>query len=127
MTDILLRIRENNRRIVRGCTHDDSIGRTRIQCSTGETVKADVDLEDWLGTATITAVSISPSGGAVSYVQNGDTITLTATNVDGQSVVPGDCDVTITCSDGRIRVERFRFEMPNADYYRDRWNYCGDC
>lgn len=108
MTDLLIRVRENNRRIVRGVTHDDTFAGYRVQIAEGETIKVVLNLTDWLGSATVSSYSGSADGGTVSTAHSSGVFTLTASAVSGTA----DYDLTITTSDGRVRVERFRFEEP---------------
>lgn len=124
MADLYIRPRENNRRIVRGLTYDDTAGRYRVQCSEGETVKVTLDLTDWLGSATVSSSAIANDGVTCTKSEASGVFTLTASDVQGR----GDTDLTITASDGRIRVERLRFEDPvfasrgpDYDYWSGWW------
>jgi hypothetical protein len=123
MTDLYIRVRENNRHIVRGVNYDDKAGRYRVQCSEGETVKVTLDLSDWLGSGvTVSSSAISNDGVTCTKSESSGVFTLTASAVEGR----GDTDLTITASDGRVRVERLRFEDPvfasrGPDY--DYWSY----
>lgn len=122
MTDNYLAIRENNRRIVRGGNFDDTLGRWKLQIGDGETILATLDLTDWLGDAEITAIALDLDGVSVTEDEEDGLITLTASAASGN----GNCDMTITCDDGRIRVERFRFEQPNSGRCYDGYTCC-DC
>jgi hypothetical protein len=108
MTDLLVRVRDNNRRIVRGGWYDDTSGRLKFQVSQGETIKVTLNLSDWLNGATVSSSSLTNSGVTVTKAESSGVFTLTASNVSGY----GYSDLTITASDGRIRLERFRFEDP---------------
>lgn len=123
MTDLLIRVRENNRRIVRGCSYDDTLGRYRIQCDEGETVVVEFNLADWLGSVTVSNSAITNDGVTCTKSEASGIFTLTSSGVTGL----GDATLTITASDGRVRVERFRFEQPRAtrgpdyDYWAQAW------
>lgn len=119
MTDLAIRIRENNRRIVRGCSYDDTIGRYRAQVSEGETIKVELNLADWLNGATVSSSSLANDGVTVTKSETSGVFTLTASEVSGY----GDCDLTITASDGRVRVERFRFDEPNSGRQSDDYGW----
>lgn len=115
MTDLAIRVRENNRRIVRGVSYDDRIARYRVQIAEGETVVLQLNMADWLGSATVSSSALSNDGVTVAKTEASGVFTLTASGID----TFGDCDLTITASDGRVRLERFRFESPISGYYRD--------
>lgn len=118
MTDLTIRVRENNRRILRGFTFDDRQSRYQAQILAGETIKPQINLSDWLGSATISAAAISAEGGTVTQANSAGVVTLTVSAVDSCC----DAKLTITASDGRVRVEKFRFVEASAiegrnDYY----------
>lgn len=121
MPDLIAYIRENNRRIVRGMSFDDRIGRLVAQIQKGETIKSIIDLSHWLGTATISSVSIANDGGTVSTSLASPQVTLTASGIEGMC----DSDLTITTSDGRVRVEKFRFVAPTCTGRDDYGSYVG--
>lgn len=109
MSAILLRVRQNNRRITRGGHFDDRAGRFDVYVGEGETVRVDIDITDWIGSATISSSTISTNGGGtVTKSLSGTVFTLTASGVDGFC----DATLTITCSDGSVRVEKIRFKRP---------------
>lgn len=122
MTDLVIRIRENNRRIVRGFTFDDRLGRYQAQVFEGETIKPQINLSDWLGSATISTAAITAEGGTVTQSNSDGIVTLTVSGV-GTSC---DAKLTITASDGRVRVEKFRFLEASAVQGRnDYYSYVG--
>jgi hypothetical protein len=120
MTDLAIRIRENNRRILRGFTFDDRTGRYTCQILEGETIKPQLDMNDWLGTETISAVTLpSTTGGTVTQANSSGIITLTVSAVDYLC----DTDALITTSGGRIRRELLRFVRPNTTGVADYGSY----
>jgi hypothetical protein len=125
VADLYIRVRDNNRRIVRGVTYDDKVGRYRVQCSEGETVVVILNLADWLGSGvSVSSSTIANDGVTCTKAESSGVFTLTASAVEGR----GDTDLTIVASDGRTRVERLRFEDPvfasrGPDY--DYWSYFG--
>lgn len=121
VSDLIAFIRENNRRILRGMSFDDRLGRLVCQIFEGETIKPVLDLSHWLGSASISSAAISADGGTVSRSISGAQITLTVSAVDSLS----DAELTITASDGRVRVEKFRFVEPNCLGRDDYGSYIG--
>ncbi len=121
MPDLFIRVRENNRRVVRGVSFDDRTGRYTCQIFEGETIKPVIDLSHWLGTATISSATVSADGGTVTRAISGSQITLTVSAVDSMS----DAELTITASDGRVRIEKFRFVEPNCSGRDDYGSYVG--
>jgi hypothetical protein len=115
MADLYIRIRENNRQIVRGVSYDNTLGRFRAQVSEGETIKLTLDLTDWLNGATVTSSPIENNGVTCTKVEASGVFTLTASDVVGY----GDSDLAIVASDGRTRVERFRFSEPGNQRQSD--------
>lgn len=121
MPDLFIRVRENNRRVVRGVSFDDRTGRYTCQIFEGETIKPVIDLSHWLGTATISSATVEADGGTVTRAIAGSQITLTVSAVDSMS----DAELTITASDGRVRIEKFRFVEPNCSGRDDYGSYVG--
>ena len=121
MPDLFIRVRENNRRVVRGLSFDDRTGRYTCQIFEGETITPVIDLSHWLGTATISSATVEADGGTVTRAISGTQVTLTVSAVDSRS----DAEVTITASDGCIRVEKFRFVEPNCSGRDDYGSYVG--
>ncbi len=121
MPDLLIQVRENNRRILRGISFDDRAGRYTCQIFEGETIKPVIDLSHWLGTATISSATVEADGGTVTRAISGTQITLTVSAVDSMS----DAELTITASDGRVRIEKFRFVEPNCSGRDDYGSYVG--
>lgn len=119
MTDLSIRIRENNRRILRGFSFEDRTGRYTCQILEGETIKPELNLSDWLGTETISSVTLSTTGGTVTQTNASGTITFTV------SAVSTICDTaaTITTSGGRVRIEKLRFAEPNCTGRDDYGSY----
>lgn len=123
MTDLSIRVRENNRRIVRGFTFNDRIGRYVCQILEGETIKPQLNLSDWLGNGvTISTVTLpTVEGGTVTQTNASGIITFTVSGVSSFC----DCDALITASDGRIRREKLRFVEPNCTGRDDYGSYLG--
>mgnify|MGYP003479777024 FL=1 len=121
MPDLIAFIRENNRRTVRGMSFDDRTGRLTCQIMEGETITPVIDLSHWLGTATISSATVAADGGTVTRAISGTQITLTVSAVDSRS----DAELTITASDGRVRIEKFRFVEPNCSGRDDYGSYVG--
>jgi hypothetical protein len=119
MSDLAIRIRENNRRILRGFTFDDRNGRYTCQILEGETIKPQLDMNDWLGTETISSVALTTTGGTVTQANSAGIITFTVSAVDNLC----DCDALITTSAGRIRRELLRFIRPNTTGVADYGSY----
>lgn len=111
----IVRYRENNRYIIRGATLDEQRGRFVFQQREDETLKAVLDFTDLLNGSTITASSTDENITASTSVSSGQ-ITLT-TSAIGNSY--GDVDLTVTFSDGRVRVEKLRFQEPNGTWRED--------
>lgn len=109
----IIRVRENDRHITRGCFYDAEIGRHRFQATNSETFKATLDFTDILDGATITVALAADGVTATSSVSTG-VVTLTLSAVAST----GDLDVTTTFSDGRIRQDFLRIYNPTA-YNRD--------
>lgn len=111
----IIRIRENDRLITRGCYEDKAIGRVVFQRSADETFKALLDYTDILDGATITVATSADGLTAASAVASG-VVTLTLSAVASL----GDLDVTTTFSDGRVRQDYLRIYDPftwNRDDY----------
>jgi type II secretory pathway pseudopilin PulG len=121
MTDLAIRVRENNRRILRGFTFDDRTGRYTCQIIEGETIKPQLDMSDWLGSETISTVALTTNGGTVTQANSDGIITFTVSAVSSLC----DCDALITTSGGRIRKERLRFVEPNCTGRDDYGSYIG--
>ena len=122
MPDMIAFIRENNRRTVRGMSFDDRTGRLTCQILEGEAIKPKLNLEHWLGDGvTISNATASNDGGTVSLSTATPEITLTVSAVDSMC----DTDLTITASDGRVRVEKFRFITPNCSGRDDYGSFVG--
>lgn len=122
MPDMIAFIRENNRRTVRGMSFDDRTGRLTCQIMEGETIKPKLNMEHWLGNGvTISSATVSNDGGTATLSLSTPEITLTVSSVDSMC----DTDLTITASDGRIRVEKFRFIAPNFAGTDDYGSYVG--
>jgi len=121
MPDLFIRVRENNRRVVRGLSFDDRTGRYTCQIFEGETITPVIDLSHWLGTATISSATVEADGGTVTRAISGTQVTLTVSAVDSRS----DAELTITASDGRVRIEKFRFVEPNCSGRDDYGSYVG--
>ena len=122
MPDMIAFIRENNRRTVRGMSFDDRTGRLTCQIMEGETIKPKLNMEHWLGNGnTISSATISNDGGTATVSLSTPEITLTVSDVDSMC----DTDVTITASDGRVRIEKFRFITPNCSGRDDYGSYAG--
>ena len=109
----LVRVRENNRRIIRGGIWDAPAGRSTFQATSDEALKIDVDFTDVLNSATITAAVTSDGVTASAAVSSG-VVTLTIS----AATVPGDIDLTVTFDDGRISQEFLRVHDPSY-YNRD--------
>jgi hypothetical protein len=110
----IIRVRENNRYIDRGCFFDNQIGRHCLQATKDETFKVNLDYTDILDGATITAATASDGLTASSAVVAG-VVTLTLSAV----TCAGDLDVTTTFSDGRIRQDFLRVYDPFASFRDD--------
>jgi len=111
----IVRYRENNREILRGVSKDNQTGRFVFQQREDETAKAILDFTDILNGATITATSTDENITASTSVSSGQ-VTLT-TSAMGMS--SGDVDLTVTFSDGRIRIEKLRFCEPQGGWRDD--------
>ena len=114
----LIRFRENNRQILRGATQDHQRGRIVFQQREDETMLCVLDFTDLLNGATITATATDENITASPSVSSGQ-ITLT-TSAMGAS--HGDVDLTVTFSDGRVRIEKLRFCEP-AGTWRDDYGW----
>ncbi len=111
----IVRVRENNRRIVRGGVWDAELGRTVIQATADETFKVNVDFTDILDSGTLTAAVEADSATVTAAVSSG-VVTLTCSAIGSAS----DVDLTVTFSDGRIQQEFLRLCDPsvfNTDDY----------
>jgi len=105
----IIRVRENNRFIDRGCYFDAEMGRHVLQATDLETLKVTLDYTDILDSATIT-VTTNANGLTVSSSVSGGVVTLTLSAVASA----GDLDVTTTFSDGRIRQDFLRVKDPSG-------------
>jgi len=112
MPDNYIAIRENNRRITRGGTFDADNGLTEFQVGQDEVAIATIDMDNWIGSATITTVALTNSGLTATEAHGTDTVTITVSEVS----YSGTCDALITVSDGRKRMERLRFVTPQSAY-----------
>lgn len=112
MPDNYVGIRENNRRVIRGGTFDRTNGRSEFQVSEDEVATAIIDLEHWLGGATISSVALTNNGLSATESHSSTVVTLTISEVSSS----GTCDALVTCSDGRVRKERLLFRSPAAAY-----------
>ena len=111
----IVRFRENNREILRGVTKDNQTGRFVFQQREDETAKAVLDFTDILNGATITATSTDENITASTSVSSGQ-ITLTTSAMGAGR---GDVDLTVTFSDGRVRIEKLRFSEPQGSWRDD--------
>lgn len=111
----IIRFRENGREILRGVTKDHQTGRFVLQQREDETSKAILDFTDLLNGATITASASDENITASTSVSSGQ-ITLT-TSAMGAS--HGDVDITVTFSDGRVRIEKLRYTEPQGSWRQD--------
>ena len=111
----IVRYRENNREILRGVTKDNQTGRFVFQQREDETAKAVLDFTDILNGATITASSTDENITASTSVSSGQ-ITLTTSAMGAGR---GDVDLTVTFSDGRVRIEKLRFSEPQGSWRDD--------
>jgi len=111
----IVRYRENNREILRGVTKDNQTGRFVFQQREDETAKAVLDFTDILNGATITATSTDENITASTSVSSGQ-ITLTTSAMGAGR---GDVDLTVTFSDGRVRIEKLRFSEPQGSWRDD--------
>jgi hypothetical protein len=102
-----IRVRENNRRAVRGGIPDAESGRTVFQATRTEAFKVDVDFTDILDGATITAAVTSDGVTATAAVASG-VVTLSISAIGNL----GDVDLAVTFSDGRVQEEFLRFRDP---------------
>lgn len=116
----IIRFRENNREILRGVTKDHATGRFVLQQRDDETAKTTLDFTDLLNSSTITA-TVTDSNLTASVAVSAGQITLT-TSALGMGY--GDADITVTFSDGRIRIEKLRFAEVNGTWRTDYgWTY----
>ena len=105
----IIRIRENDRHITRGCYYDAAIGRFILQATSAETRKVQLDYTDVLDGETIT-VALEPDGlTATSSIASG-VVTLTLSAVSGVAHL----DVTSTFSGGRIMQTFIRVCDPSS-------------
>ena len=111
----IVRYHENNREILRGVTKDNQTGRFVFQQREDETAKAVLDFTDILNGATITASSTDENITASTSVSSGQ-ITLTTSAMGAGR---GDVDLTVTFSDGRVRIEKLRFSEPQGSWRDD--------
>jgi hypothetical protein len=103
----IIRVRENDRFINRGCYYDASTARHIFQATDTEAIKVKLDYTDILDGATITIVLTACGLTASSAIASG-VVTLTLSSVAGR----GDLDVKTTFSDGRIRQDFIRVNNP---------------
>lgn len=103
----IIRVRESNRRIVRGGVWDAEAGRTVLQATADETFKVNVDFTDILDSATITAAVTNDNATVLTSVASG-VVTLTISDVGSSANI----DLTVTFSDGRIQQEFLRVKDP---------------
>lgn len=103
----IIRIRENNRFIDRGCYYDHQIGRHILQATENETLVLKVDYTDILNGETITASLADDGVDATPSVAAG-IVSIIASNLSGWA----DLDLTVTFSGGRIRQDFIRFCDP---------------
>lgn len=111
----IVRVREGNRRIIRGGLWDAELGRTVIQATADEAFKISVNFTDILDGSTITA-AVEADNATVSASVSAGVVTLTCSAIGSAS----DVDLTVTFSDGRIQQEFIRLRDPfqwNRDDY----------
>lgn len=114
----IIRIRENNCFIDRGCYYDRQIGRHVVQAFDSETFVLKVDYTDILDGDTITA-SLADSGVDATPTVAAGVVSITASNLSGWA----DLDLTVTFSGGRIRQDFLRLIDP---FTVSRDDYCAD-
>ncbi len=91
-----------------------------VQVLDGETIKPVLDMTGWLGTASITSTASTRKGeGTVVASEASGIITLTVSGVEGVC----DITVTITSSDGRVRIERLRIRRTDVGGRDDYGSY----
>ena len=110
----IIRVRESNRRIVRGGVWDAEAGRTVLQATADETFKVNVDFTDILDSATITAAVTADNATVSSSVASG-VVTLTVSDVGSSANI----DLTVTFSDVRIQQEFLRVKDPFSAVFDD--------
>jgi hypothetical protein len=103
----IVRVRENNRRIIRGGVWDCEQGRTVFQATSDEAFKVNVDFTDILAGGSLTATVESDGATVTSSVSSG-VVTLTISAVSSNA----DIDLKATFSDGRIQQEFLRVKDP---------------
>ena len=105
----IIRIRENDRHICRGCYFDNVAGRFALQATSAETLKVQLDFTDVLDGDTITVATSADGVTATSSVATG-VVTLTLSAVSGTGLL----DVTTTFSGGRIMQTFLRLCDPSS-------------
>lgn len=103
----MIRIRENDRFIDRGCYYDGRVGRHIVQVTADETIVLKVDYTDILNSETITA-SLADDGVDATPVVAAGVVSITASNLSGWA----DLDLTVTFSGGRVRQDFIRLSDP---------------
>jgi hypothetical protein len=118
MTDRLILLRPNQRRICRGISYDSAKSRYDLDMQEGETLKVRVDASGILGTGeSVSSIAVTADGLSISsaLASNIATLTLSALNGYGQ----GDVKLTLTLSTSEVLIHRIRARSVLSARYDD--------
>ena len=120
MTDRVILLRPNQRRVCRGLSFNAAKSRYELDMQEGETLKVRVDATGILDSGqSVSSITATADGLSISsaLASNVATLTLSALNGYGQ----GDVKLTMTLSTGEVLIHRIRARsVPSArydDYY----------
>jgi hypothetical protein len=116
MTDRLIRLRDNQRRITRGISWNSQRSRYELDLEEGETLALTVSLEGILASGeTVSSATIESQGVSTSISTSSPEITITFSGLSGT----GTTTLTITRSGGQIHKLRIRTRSANSTSYYD--------
>jgi len=111
MTDRLVKMLENNRRVCRGLAkRADGVA---FLLDENETLDVSVDWTDWLGSSTIASVTNEATGVSVTSANTATTATLTL------SAPPGIIEHRITTDGGEVKELRIYVNSPTGNVSDD--------
>lgn len=114
MTERLIQLRQNGRRVIRGVSHNAGADRYELNQNEGETLNTVLDLSALLtGGETVTAATHDTKGMTVSLTLASPKVTVQTSALDSQS--HADSTITITRSGGQVHKIRLR-ALPTARF-----------
>tara|TARA_X000001316_G_C922037_1_gene36785 strand:- start:651 stop:1022 length:372 start_codon:yes stop_codon:yes gene_type:complete len=116
MSDRLIQLRDNQRRVTRGISWNSQRSRYELDIEEGETLKLTVSLAGILASGeSISSATIESQGISTSISTSSPEITVTFSGLSGTGI----STLTITRSGGQIHKLRIRTRSANSTSYYD--------